>query len=273
MSYTAWNNQGTQSVPMFSVNNTFGWGYNMSQYYNNTGTYKVNYNWPGSPVQGSRGLSGMASIAYVYIYGQGGTFGSSNGGTTVLYNQGQGQTVQTVNLQASGNRMWVRNFTQATGYGGGGAGNLQGQNTRPASSAGSPAFRVQGYIPEFIFNSQGYYVVGGGGGGGAGNQGNRANQGLLVQSQFSPSGGGGGGGGGGYGAAGPGPDARYQGGGGQGGFSYGLGGGGGNGGGGRGANNGAPGGNSGNYGGNAGSTGSPPGQAVSGSWGYGSITY
>ena len=275
MANTPWNNQGTQTAPMNRVNQVLGYGLSMSQYYHTGQGNKVNWNFPTSSTQGSRGLRGVCSMAVMQINQQyGGSFGSNNNSTTIFFNQ-PAQTYQTVYLQNSfNNRLWLRNGATSTGYGGTGGRNLQGNNQNPPAYAGTAAFVVQGDVnTDFRFNSQGYNVYGGGGGGGAGNQGNRANQQQLIQYQSSPSGGGSGGGGGGYGPGGNTPDARYQGGAGQNGFTYGGGAGGGNGGGGRGANDGAAGGNSGNYGGNSGGPGAPPGGQIGGSYGYSQITY
>lgn len=277
MSNTPWNNQGTQAVPMGGVGQALGWGTSMSQYYHQDSTYKVNYDWPSASTQGARGLSGVTNKAYVYVYGQGGTFGSPNGYTNIYYNQDagvNGQSLQTIYLQQNYNaRCWVRSFRQSTGYGGAGGRNFQGNANNPPAYAGSPGVNVQNYLADFRWNSQGAYIVGGGGGGGAGVQGSRANQGLLIQSQFSPSGGGGGGGGGGYGPGGAAPDARYQGAAGQAGTSYGGGAGGGGGGGN--ARAGGAGGGSGGYGtaGQGGGAGAGPGQAISWSSGYQQVTY
>ena len=273
MANTPWNNQGTQTAPMNSVNQILGYGLSMSQYYHTGQGNKVNWNFPTLSTQGSRGLRGVCSMALMQIYQQyGGSFGSNNNSTTIFLNQ-PAQTYQTVYLQNnSNNRLWLRNGAQATGYGGTGGRNLSGNNQNPPAYAGTAAFVVQGDVnTDFRFNSQGYNVYGGGGG--AGNQGNRANQQQLIQYQSSPSGGGSGGGGGGYGPGGGTPDARYQGGAGQNGFTFGAGAGGGNGGGGRGANDGAAGGNSGNYGGNSGGPGAPPGGQIGGSYGYSQIIY
>jgi len=280
MSNTPWNCQGAQAVPMNGINQALGWGRSMSQYYHQDGnTYRAIYDWPTSSTQGARGLSGMTSKAYVYIYGQGGTFGSPNGYTNIFFNSPDAsnlytQCFQSIYLQQNYNtRCWMRSFRQTTGYGGSGGRNWQGNANNPPAYAGSPGVSIQGYVSEFRWNSQGYYIVGGGGGGGAGAQGSRANQGLLIQTQFSPSGGGSGGGGGGYGPGGTNPDARYQGQYNQGGGAY-TGGAGGAGGGGN-ARAGGAGGNSGNWGtgGQNGGGGAGPGQGLSWSAGYQQITY
>ena len=252
---------------MQSINQAMGWGFSMSQYYNNMSGYnfKTNYEWPTSPNQGARGLWGVTNKSWVYIYGQGGTFGSPNGYTNIYYNSypGQGaQSIGTVNLQTyQGARCWVRNYAQHIGSGGaGGQGGLSGPGQ--GGFAGGAAFNIQGYSGDFRLNSQGYYVVGGGGGGSGGNQGSSPNQGRY-DSQYSPSGGGGGGGGAGYGAGGNRPDARYQGQAGNAGGTYtaGTAGAGGN----R-AGPGAPGGNAGVAGGNAARPGGAAGQQISGSY-------
>jgi hypothetical protein len=249
---------------MNGVSQALGWGTSMSQYYHQATTYKVNYDWPSASTQGERGLSGLTSKAYVYIYGQGGTFGSPNGYTNIYYNYDGGagsQSLQTIYLQQNyAARCWVRSFRQSTGYGGAGGRNLQGNANNPAAYAGNPAINVQGSVVDMKFNSQGYYIVGGGGGGGAGGQGSRRNT-PTILNQFSPAGGGGGGGGGGYGAAGLTPDARYQAGPAQAGTTYG------GGAGGSGAapgGSGGAGGNSGSYGipGQGGALGAAPGQTI-----------
>ena len=264
MSNTPWNNQGTQAVPMNGVSQALGWGTSMSQYYHQDTTYKVNYDWPSASAQGARGLSGVTNKAYVYVYGQGGTFGSPNGYTNIYYNQTGGvnaQSLQTINLQQNyGARCWIRSFRQSTGYGGAGGRNFQGNANNPPAYAGSPAINVQGSVLDLKLNSQGYYIIGGGGGGGAGAQGSRRNT-PTILNQFSPAGGGGGGGGGGYGLSGGFPDARYQGVGGGPGTTYG---------GGAGGNGAAPGraggagGASGGYGttGQGGGAGAAPGQTI-----------
>jgi len=267
MSNTPWNNQGTQTVYMSGIGNSFGFGNSLSQYWSGRDTFFNPDNGGGQYTQGQRAMSSWTNKSWVYIWGQGGTFGSPNGYTNIYINQGQGgATWQSVNMQTYYlARVFIRNFSGfVVGYGGTGGRSWQGSNANPGSYAGTNAFNIQGTASYTLCRVQGTQVWGGGGGGGAGNQGNRANQGLLIQRQFSPAGGGGGGGGAGFGPGGGWPDARYQGQGGTGGGYY-AGGAGGNG------DRSPAGGKGGDYGqggtpGQGGGAGSPAGQQLGGGW-------
>ena len=275
MANVPWNAQGTPTLSLASAGQAFfgitaaaGQTTAMSNLYSFNGAF-WNPDFPSQSTAGTRGMSGLQNRSFVYIYGQGGTFGSPNGYTNIYINQAQGNFAQTVNLQTNqGARCWIRNRTQISGAGGAGGQGGQG-GPGQAGFGGAAAFNIQGYSGDFRLNSQGYYVVGGGGGGSGGNQGSAPNQ-SRYDSQYSPSGGGGGGGGGGFGAGGNTPDARHQGQAGQAGGYYNLGYGGG---GGPRAGGGAPGGNSGNYGGNAAHPGGAPGQTISGPYNAVQVTY
>ena len=276
MTYNPYNNFGGEGQlryigqAFFGVAGSGGQGMPMSAMYNGNGTFFNRDIGAYVPNQGSRSIGNMRSKSWWYIAGQGGTVPYNNGSTTVVINQGSGTSYGSINIQSASQRVWVRNFANAIGYGGTGGKNFQGY-AQPGTP-GTPTFNVQGYVGEFIVNSQGYTVYGAGGGGGAGQQGRRTTQGLpyTFASQFAPSGGGSGGGGAAFGAGGQTPDARYQGGAGTGGGYY-AGGAGGGGGGGQGAGGGGKGGDYNQNGFGSAGAGGAVGQNISYPGGYSTI--
>lgn len=203
MANVPWNRQGTQTVAMSSVRDSFqGLGSALSQYWNGRSSFFNPDNGGNNYTQGTRGMSSWLNKSWIYVYGQGGTFGSPNGYTNIYI--GQSASYQAYNLQTNYNaRVFFRNFNYANGYGGKGGRNLQGYPFNPGAENGQGGVNIQGYSSYVIVNTQGYSLLGGGGGGGAGNQG----QNFPTR---QPAGGGGGGGGGGFGAAGDRPDAGRQ---------------------------------------------------------------
>lgn len=253
MANVPWNHQGAYTVYMSSIGNSFGKGFSLSQYWNGRDEFYNPDNGGGWYDQGQRTINSWRNKSWVYIYGQGGTFGSPNGYTNIYINQGQGGSYQSVYFQSYYlARVFVRNYTYTTGYGGPGGRILQGYPFNPGAGNGQPAFNIQGYAGYVQIRTQGYTLNGGGGGGGAGQQGYSYNYNAArAQSQYQSTGGGAGGGGGGFGVAGLPPDAGRQGGAAQAGFATT---------GGAGGSNGGPGAYSGGAGGSPGQSGfSPPG--------------
>lgn len=205
MSNTPWLRQGTQEVRISQINAVFQKGNSLSQYFNGNGTFFNPDNGGNQTSTGQRAMSSWLDKSWVYIWGQGGTYGAPNYYTNIYLTQGQGAAMYTaVNLQTNYNcRVFARNACYVNGYGGSGGANRQGYPYNPGASPGQGGISIQGYASQIIVNSQGYTLYGGGGGGGAGNQGSN---GPTNQ----PAGGGSGGGGAGYGAAGPQPDSGRQ---------------------------------------------------------------
>lgn len=199
MANVPWNRQGTQEVRMQSISQTWQLGTRLSQYWNGRSTFFNPDNGGGNYDQGQRAMSSWLNKSWVYIYGQGGTFGSPNGYTNIYI--GQAASYQSYNLQTNYlARAFFRNFNYANGYGGAGGANRQGYPFNPSAQPGRGGVNIQGYAGYVIVNTQGFILVGGGGGGGAGQQGQNP-------PTRQPAGGGSGGGGGGFGAAGGQPDS------------------------------------------------------------------
>jgi len=222
MSNVPWNNQGTQTVYMSGIGGAFqGLGYSLNQYWNGRDHFYNPDNGGTWYDQGQRAMSSWTNKSWTYIYGQGTYVGAPNGYTSVYVNQGQGGCYQSVYWQIGYiPRVFIRNYTYTTGYGGTGGRILQGYPFNPGASPGTPAFNIQGTAGYLIVRYQGFTLAGGGGGGGAGQQGSvYSYNAARAQGQYQTTGGGGGGGGGGFGIGGARPDAGRQGGTSQNGFA------------------------------------------------------
>ena len=173
MAYAFWNPQGTQSVAMSSVSNSFqmyqgvalpfgGLNGDNARYFDRDA--QGQYSRPASNFNGKT-WSITQWYGYTYVNQQGTNY------TQVLINQGTGRG-PFIYYSNPGGRLWVRNQGNWWGSGGqGGQGGNGGNNWNPGYAGGSGGNGIFTYgvyytpIQELWVNTQGYWFGGGGGGG------------------------------------------------------------------------------------------------------------
>jgi hypothetical protein len=198
MAYTVWNCQGAQAVPFNGLNQAFGYGRSLGNYYSRASTNQTFWDYGrGNSYGNTIYCSQFTSKSYSWFNpAQTGQYGVvQNGGTNVYFKQNQ--VFQGYSMWGGyGSNIWIKEYGQTVGAGGyGGAGGQSG------AGAGGAGIYVAGHW-QSLCNGQGTgYVVGGGGGGAAGRDGSRRYQ--ATWGGQEPSGGGPGGGGAGFGNAGP----------------------------------------------------------------------